>query len=128
MTRLTHQNGFTLVEVLVAMVIIAVSFAAIISAVARSADTTATLKIRSYALWVAENRLTQYELDNTWPAIGTREGTTEMAGKEWAWKDKITTSLHKDIRQIEIEISDPEDNHVLASLIGAVRNNPVVTK
>jgi general secretion pathway protein I len=116
-----NQQGFTLVEVLVALAIVAIAFTALIRVVGFSADTTAILQDRSLALWVAQNRMARHQLDRVWPAIGTREGTDEMADQKWYWKEKITASIHKDIRQIDIEVGDAETKHVLASLVGAVR-------
>lgn len=118
---MSKQQGFTLVEVLVALAIVAIAFTAVLRVVALAADTAATLQDRSLALWVAQNRMARHQLEKAWPAIGTREGKDEMADRKWYWKDKVTTSLHKDIRQIEIEVGDAETKHILASLIGAVR-------
>jgi len=119
----SKHHGFTLVEVLVALAIVAIAFTALIRVVGFSADTTAILQERSLALWVAQNRMARHQLDRVWPAIGTREGTDEMADQKWYWKEKITASIHKDIRQIDIEVGDAETKHVLASLVGAVRRS-----
>lgn len=119
---IAKQTGFTLVEVLIALVIIAISFAAAIRIVGLSADTAAILHDRSLAMWVAQNRMARYQLERTWPAIGTREGEDEMADRKWRWKEKVSAPDYKDFRQIELEIRDAESDHLLARLVGGVRN------
>ena len=119
---MNRQVGFTLLEVLVALAVVAVAFAGIMRSIGQSADTSLVLREKILATWVAQNRLAEHQIKEDWPGAGTRSGTAELAGREWRWKEKIiNTELNNELRQIEIEISTPKDDHVLASLIGLLR-------
>ncbi len=67
---MTRPRGFTLVEILVALAIIAVALAAGMRALAQSADSATALKARTLALWVAQNRLAAAQVATPWPAAG----------------------------------------------------------
>ncbi len=117
----THHKGFTLIEVLVALALVAIAFAAIMRSMAQSIDTTMVLRDKSYALWVAQNRLALHELGQNWPSLDTRDGTATMAGREWRWKEKVISTPLENLRRIEIEITAIENDYVLARLIGFLR-------
>jgi general secretion pathway protein I len=68
--------------VLVALAIFAVALAAGFRSVAQSAESATTLKARTLALWVAQNRLAAAQLEVPAPAIGEREGVQEPSGRQ----------------------------------------------
>lgn len=119
--RYKSSSGFTLIEVLVAVAIIAVAFAGILGVVGQAADSAGSLRDRTYAMWLAQNRLIQHQLDKDWPSISTKTGTSDFAGDEWQWEEQVQSSQHKDIRRIEILVRKKDDDHVLATLIGILR-------
>ena len=80
-------DGFTLVEILVALAILAVALAAGMRAVAQSADGATLLKQRTLALWVAQNRLAAAQLETPWPALGSRNGEVVQAGATFVWRE-----------------------------------------
>lgn len=114
-------SGFTLLEVLVAVAVIAIAFAGILGVVGQSADSAGSLRDRTYAMWLAQNRLVQHQLEKDWPSISTKTGTSDYAGIEWQWEEQIQSSQHKDIRRIEIHVRRIDEDHILATLIGILR-------
>ncbi|GMR19977.1 MAG: type II secretion system minor pseudopilin GspI [Gammaproteobacteria bacterium] len=117
----TGHKGFTLIEVLVALAVVAIAFAATMRSMAQSIDTTMVLRDKSYALWIAQNRLALHELGQDWPSLDTRDGTATMAGREWRWQEKVISTPLENLRRIEIEITAIESDYVLARLIGFLR-------
>ena len=74
----TIRNGFTLIEVLVAMAIIAVGVSALVASAGASAWRSDFLREREFGRWVASNALTELQVLPAWPDIGTKKTTVEM--------------------------------------------------
>lgn len=116
--RVKRNRGFTLVEVLVALAVIAIAFGAIMRTLAQSIDVSANLRDRALAMWVAQNRLARQQADRAWPSADTREGTDAMGGREWRWRELVANTPDADLRRIEIQIRAIQDDAVLARLVG----------
>src|SRR5687767_3505702 len=84
--------GFTLLEVLVALAVLAVALAAGTRALGQAVDLSAGLRDRSIALWVAQNRLAQHRLRGGWPALEASEGEDEMGGSRWRWREQVSST------------------------------------
>jgi len=123
-----RQRGFTLVEVLVALAVLAIALTAVMRTMAQAIDATATLRERHVALWVAQNRLAEHQMRRDWPAPDTRDGDTELGGGKWFWREQVSTTPESTIRRIEITIrhqADSEDTQ--ARLVGYLRNTASAT-
>lgn len=100
----TAQRGFTLIEIIIAVAVLAAAMGAIISGMARYADNAAHLREKTVALWVAHNRLTELALEPGWPEIGKSDGDAEMAGAEWRWFVTIAESPDPKVRRVDIRV------------------------
>jgi general secretion pathway protein I len=103
-----HQ-GFTLIEVLIALTIIAVALAAIIKATTAATSQTTYLRDKTFAHWVAMNRLAELQVEGSWPGQGNSSGTVEMAGPEedplvWRWTQTVKNTPDPGVRQVDIEV------------------------
>jgi general secretion pathway protein I len=118
---LERRRGFTLVEVLVALAILAVALAAGFRSVAQSADSATALKARTLALWVAQNRLAAAQLERPAPAVGERTGIEAQAGAAFSWREIVSGTPNPAFRKVEISVADPSTpDYVLAHLVGYV--------
>ncbi len=99
-----RREGFTLIEVLVALAVVAIALAALVRAVGQGADTEAGLRERAVARWVALNRIAELELARAWPAPGRRDGTVRMAGRRWRWEERVLPTESPDLRRVELTV------------------------
>lgn len=117
--------GFTLIEVLVALAILTIALSVVMHSMGQAIDLTANLRDRQVALWVAQNRLVQHQLQRDFPATDTTEGTTEMGGREWRWREQVSATPEAALRRIEIEVRTAGSPALLARLVGFLeRANP----
>lgn len=115
---MNNHSGFTLLEVLVALLVLGFALAAVIQSVASQADNTAYLRQKTLAHWVAQNRLTEMRIQAAW-ATEEEKDTVEMGGRTWHWRSKIEETPDPDLRRVEIFVTVSEDEELpLAHLIG----------
>lgn len=116
MTR-QRQAGFTLIEVLVALIIVAVALAAIVVQGSRHVHNAVALRDRSFAQWVAQNRIAEVQLDNKRLPAGTSRGTVDMADQQWRWTLQVSETEDAAVRRLDIEVRRDGEERVLAALI-----------
>ena len=98
------QRGFTLVEVLIALSVLAIALTAFVSAGAQNADYATYIRERTIAQWVARNQLVAYQLADDWPNVGTQEDDVDMAGSTYHWQADIQTSPDPAVRRVDIRV------------------------
>jgi len=119
MNTKNSSSGFTLIEVIVAVAVIAFGLAATIKTVSTVTRNTAYLNERIVATWVAQNAMALYELDIEKDAAKETSGTEELAGVEWHWKKVLVDTEDPDIQRVEIEVrrDSEKDSQVYATLV-----------
>ena len=104
--------GFTLVEVMVALAVVAVALPALLVTLSQQLDGLRYLEDRTHAQWVAANRLAELRL-----VVGAKgslqtglvSGTEEMAGRSWYWWSEGVETEVPGFFRYEIVVSDQED-------------------
>jgi general secretion pathway protein I len=101
-------SGFTLIEVLVALAIVTVGMAALLGALSSSADSAAYLRDKTFAEWVALNRIEEVRLALQRPTKGKSDGESELAGRKWRWAQEVLETEVKGIMRVDVSVR-PED-------------------
>ena len=124
-----RRDGFTLVEVLVALAIIAIALLAALRVAGGATNSIGELRGRLLAGWVAEDLLAESRARGEWPSPGIRRGTQRQGGIEFAWREEIIATPNFAFRRVDIRVfAAPEETHALAHLIGFLVNPPVTDK
>jgi general secretion pathway protein I len=106
------QRGFTLIEVVVAIAIVALGMMAVFRVVNDTANNSAYLRDRTMATWIADNRLTEIRLGTELPSVDETEGEIEFASQRWRWKATVSQTQVAELRRIDVRVrreGDPED-------------------
>jgi len=101
-------RGFTLLEVLVALAVLAIAMAALIKGGADNARGAAYLRDKTLAQWVAMNVVAEQRLAGGWPAPGKQRGSEEMARHEWFWELTVAETFDEDMRRLEVAVRGEE--------------------
>jgi general secretion pathway protein I len=118
--RRARTIGFTLVEVLVALVIVSIGMVAVIQAVGQAASNSAYLRDKTLAQWVALNQLTLMRLAQAPPTKGTSSGEAEMAGTRWKWTAEVVQTPIESMKRIDIGVrpADADEQSQIATITG----------
>ena len=112
-------RGFTLVEVLVALAIVAIALAAASRSVALATDNVRGYKLRVLAGIVAENRIAELAARRAWPGIGVTDGTERQGGVDFHWRAEIFATPHPLLRRVEVVVATSDNAaYELRRLVG----------
>ncbi|WP_376694030.1 type II secretion system minor pseudopilin GspI [Wenzhouxiangella sp. EGI_FJ10409] len=100
-----RSSGFTLLEVLVALVVVAVAVAALGRAGSQVLDSQADLERRTWALWVADNALAEVQLE-VGVSSGQRQGSTDMGERTWYWEMLIEPAPGGELLRVDVAVFD----------------------
>ncbi|MFA6972666.1 MAG: type II secretion system minor pseudopilin GspI [Gallionella sp.] len=103
------QKGFTLLESLVALAILAIALAAVLRATSASTNHVDALRLRLMADWVAQNRLTLHAGRGDWLPVGSQQGDEVQAGLKFIWEEKISSTPNPAFRRIEVGVASADD-------------------
>jgi general secretion pathway protein I len=117
-------SGFTLIEVLVALAVLAIALSALIKGGSDNAANAAYLRDKTLAHWVAMNRVTELQLQPQWPATGKRHGTAEMGDREWRWDTEVKTTPDGDVRRLIVTVSELDSEGVLDEVVAFLAKPP----
>ncbi len=114
------SRGFTLLEVLVALVIFALVSVTCYRQIDANFRASNRIEQKYLALWLAENALEEIFIDREHQAMGDSSSEVKMASNRWTIKTRISESDIKDLRKIEVSVY-PDDKDSSGSVVTLTR-------
>jgi len=112
--------GFTLIEVLAALVIVALGMLGVIEAVTQAARNGTYLREKTLAHWIAMNLITERRLAGAAPDVTESKGDLDYAGQRWHWTVKVTQTQVETMRRMDVTVraADAAEGSSLATATG----------
>ena len=118
--RSRRTGGFTLIEVLVALVIATLALGGVLAAVSQMADSGLTMRERTYASWIGQNKITELRLANVIPEVSESNGEVEFGGQEWAWTATVSETGVENLFRVDVDVSRPGSDAVVRTVVGFI--------
>ena len=119
-----RRRGFTLIEVLIALAVVALALLGLTRTAAISVRDFDALRERTLAGWVAANVLAEARLSGALPSTGTSDGRVELGGRPWRWTRDVSATPDPEVRRIDIRVFAGDAKASVASLSGFASTTP----
>lgn len=113
-------SGFTLLEMLVALLILAVALSAAFRALGATTVSASSLQSHLLGDWVAANRLAELRAIAAWPDVGGGEGQVTQGGRLFRWREEIKPTPNPLFRRVDISVFDEDGVNAVSRLSGFV--------
>lgn len=113
-------RGFTLVEVMVALVIAALGLAAVAASVSQMVDTGYAMWQRTYASWIAQNKIAELRLANVLPDVSETSGEIDYVGREWSWQATISETGVDNLYRVDVQVGLRDGDENIRTVTGFI--------
>lgn len=108
-------RGFTLLEVLVALLLLALALVAAVRTAGLEARALNHVRATTLAQWVASNVLAEIRLGGPLPARGEAEGRSEMGRQSWRWRLRVFATDQPGLHRLEVQVFPDREGGVDAA-------------
>ena len=113
------RRGFTLIELVVALAVLAIGMTAVLHSSSQAGRAGSFLKQKTVAHWVASNQAAEISINREWPDPGVSSGTEIMANQTWQWETEVQDTAVPELRLITIRVMlDGEEKASLVTFAG----------
>ncbi|WP_246792194.1 type II secretion system minor pseudopilin GspI [Burkholderia perseverans] len=116
-------RGFTLIEVLIALAIVAIALGAVMRAIGSLATDTDTARMRLLALWSADNALGTLKVTAVWPPVGRTSFACPQGPYAFVCRQTVVALSMPRLRQVSVSVyASASSRNVLAEVVSVVQN------
>ncbi len=102
-----RQRGMTLIEVMVSLAIIALALTAATVSIGQVISSANSMRDRTYASWIAQNRLAEFRLSGELPETGNTDGDVFYAGVDWVWEADVSETGVENLLRVDVSVGYP---------------------
>lgn len=116
-------RGFTLIEVLIALAIVAIAMGAVLRAIGSLAADTDSARAHLLALWSADNALSELRITSAWPEPGQKTFACPQGAYRFVCRQVVTVMPSPIVRQVTVSVyPSVASRGVLAEVVTVVQN------
>jgi len=120
MIRSHRSAGFTLLEVMIALVIVGLSLLAMAGKMGSMLNAANTMRNYTYASWIAHNKIAEMRLANVVPDVSSSSGEVRYAGVDWAWRAVVSETGVENLYRVDVSISFPGADPIMRPVTGFI--------
>ncbi len=113
-------RGFTLLEVMVALTIVALSLTAVAESMSQMIGAASAMRDRTYASWIAQNKLAEMRLSNVMPEVSTTTGEVDFANGQWEWRATVSETGIENFMRIDVAVMHIDSEYMILTVTGFV--------
>lgn len=99
------ERGFTLLETMVALVIVALGMTAVFMQLSQFASSSIYLRDKTIASWIGSNTVTELSIQPNWPELGAEELEVEFASRIWSLRIEISETDVENLRRADVSVA-----------------------
>ena len=122
-----RSSGFTLIEAVVALAIVALGMMALYMQLNQYAVTATYMEEKTLASWIATNRLTELSIEPSWPEVGIEEDEIEFAARTWHYTVEVSETQVANLRRVDVSVARADDpERIIHKVSGLIEPPPPV--
>ena len=105
---------------MVALIIVALSLTALTASMNQMIDAANTMRERTFASWIAQNKIAEIRLANVLPEVSTTSGDIEFGNAEWEWEAVVSKTDIENFLRIDVAVSQYGSDYVILTVTGFI--------
>lgn len=102
------------------MAIAALGLAAVAASVSQMIDAGSAMQQRTYASWIAQNKIAELRLANVVPDVSETSGDIGYVGREWLWRATISETGVDNLYRVDVQVGLPDGDENIRTVTGFI--------